>query len=37
MMPVQQGEIPVVTTEAQQAEHEVAADYKTRVPQLSSQ
>ncbi|KAF8109906.1 hypothetical protein N665_0089s0026 [Sinapis alba] len=37
MMPVQQGEIPAVTTEAQQAEHEVVADYKTRVPQLSSQ
>ncbi|KAL0656735.1 hypothetical protein Bca4012_077319 [Brassica carinata] len=37
MMPVQQGEIPAVTTEAQQAEHEVAAEYKTKVPQLSSQ
>ncbi|KAL0699844.1 hypothetical protein Bca4012_055966 [Brassica carinata] len=38
MMPVQQGEIPAaVMTEAQQAEHEVVADYKTRVPQLSSQ
>ncbi|CAH8351814.1 unnamed protein product [Eruca vesicaria subsp. sativa] len=37
MMPGQQSEIPAVTTEAQQAEQEVVADYKTRVPQLSSQ
>ncbi|KAJ0237434.1 hypothetical protein HA466_0248330 [Hirschfeldia incana] len=37
MMPVQQSEIPAVTAEAQQAEHEVVADYETRVPQLSNQ